>query len=42
MINAVQEDTLAPAPEKDTGDTGGKTNRVPKNTCNVPNTQTQA
>ena len=39
MIDAVPEDTLALALEKDMGDTGGKTNRVGKNTCDVPNIQ---
>ena len=39
MIDAVPEDTLAFALEKDMGNGGGKTNRVGKCTCDMPNIQ---
>ena len=39
MIDAVPEDTHALALEKDMGKRGGKTNRVGKYKCDVPNIQ---
>ena len=39
MIDAVPEDTLAFALEKDMSNTGGKTNPVGKYTCDIPNIQ---